>query len=247
MVAGNLYVGTSGFAYPGWSPHFYPPDLRPSGFLDHYAKQLSACELNNTFYQQPTESKVATWLAATPRDFRFAVKAQKGGSMRALLADPQGSVAWLTPPYRLFGERLGAVLYRVPANVARDDERLGHLLAWWPRDLPLVMEFQDPSWHVDETFELLRSARAALCTTELPESEGVPPIIVTGPFLYLRLRRETYEEAEIEGWSNRIAPFLDGGLDAFVFFRHDETGRTPGFALQLRDRVLATQGRSVSA
>jgi uncharacterized protein YecE (DUF72 family) len=246
-VAGNLYVGTSGFAYPGWSPQFYPPGLRPSAFLDYYARQLSACELNNTFYQQPSESKVAAWLAATPVEFRFAVKAQKGGSMRALLADPQGSVAWLTPPYRLFGERLGAVLYRVPANVARDDERLGHLLAWWPRDLPLVMEFQDPSWHVDETFELLRAAQAALCTTELPESESVPPIIVTGSFIYLRLRRDAYDDAGILAWANRIAPFLDNGLDAFVFFRHDETGRTPGFALELRDRVLAALGRSVRA
>src|SRR2546426_1983756 len=167
-VSGRLYVGTSGFAYPGWSPRFYPPGLRASGFLDYYGRQLPACELNNTFYQQPSEAKIQSWLAATPSEFRFAVKAQKGGSMRALLSDPQGSVAWLTTPYRLFGERLGAVLFRVPANVTRDDERLAPLLAWWPRDLPLGMEVQGPSWHVDATVELLRGARAALCATEPP-------------------------------------------------------------------------------
>jgi uncharacterized protein YecE (DUF72 family) len=244
-MAGRLYVGTSGFAYPGWSPRFYPPGLRPAGFLDYYAKQLGACELNNTFYQQPSEAKVSSWLGATSTEFRFAVKAQKGGSMRALLTDPQGSLTWLTAPYRLFGERLGAVLYRVPANVTRDDERLGHLLAWWPRELPLVMEFQDPSWHVDETFELLRGAQAVLCATELPENEDVPPIIVTGRFLYLRLRRADYAEGEIEAWANRLAPFVDDGLDAFVFFRHDETGRTPGFAIDLATRISSRRTGSV--
>ena len=32
-VPGRLYVGTSGFAYPGWIPRFYPTGLRASEFL----------------------------------------------------------------------------------------------------------------------------------------------------------------------------------------------------------------------
>ena len=109
-VTGTLYAGTSGFAYPAWAPSFYPTGLRPEQLLAHYAGQLSACELNNTFYQHPTEAKIRSWLAATHSDFRFAVKAQKGGSMRALLSDPAGSVPWLTAPYRFFGEKPGRVL-----------------------------------------------------------------------------------------------------------------------------------------
>ena len=38
------------------------------GLLAHYAERLRAVELNNTFYQQPSAAKVATWLAATPAD-----------------------------------------------------------------------------------------------------------------------------------------------------------------------------------
>ncbi len=34
--------------------------------------------------------------------------------------------------------------------------------------IPLVLEFQDRSWHVDETFAALRAAGAVLCVTELP-------------------------------------------------------------------------------
>ncbi len=208
LVPGRLRVGTSGFAYAGWIPRFYPVGLAPTRRLEFYASNLTAVELNNTFYRQPSPSAVATWLAATPVDFRFAIKAQRGGSFRALQVDPSGSVPWLTGPYRAFGSRLGTVLFRVPEGVSRDDARLGALLDAWPRDLPLTMEFQEASWHVDETFEALARAGAALCTTELPEDGEPPTIRRTGPFLYLRLRRHDYSGEELArlGRSPRTVP-----------------------------------------
>ena len=57
---GRLFVGTSGFAYPDWIPRFYPPGLKGDALLRHYASRLPAVELNNTFYQSPSASKVAT-------------------------------------------------------------------------------------------------------------------------------------------------------------------------------------------
>ncbi len=174
-MTGTVRVGTSGFAYPKWAPRFYPAGLRGDALLRHYASRLSACELNNTYYQSPTPAKVAAWLEATPPDFRFAVKAQRGGSYRSLLVDPVASVPWLTDPLREFGERLGTVLFRVPDNVRRDDDRLAAFLAAWPPDMPLTVEFQDPTWHVDEVFARLREAGAAVCTTELPEDQPSRP------------------------------------------------------------------------
>ncbi len=238
-MAGRLYVGTSGFAYPRWAPRFYPAGLGAPGLLPYYAGRLPAVELNNTYYASPAAPKVATWLAATPADFRFSVKAQRGGSFRALQVDPGESVAWLTGPYRAFGERLGTVLFRVPENVRRDDDRLAGLLAAWPADLPLTVEFQDPSWHVDETFAALRAVGAALCTTELPDDETPPTIRRTGPFLYLRLRRNDYSDVELAAWAARLQPFLEAGDDVYAFFRHDEVGRGAELALAFRDAVDA--------
>jgi uncharacterized protein YecE (DUF72 family) len=236
-VAGRLRVGTSGFAYPGWVPRFYPAGLPAARFLGHYASRLGTVELNNTFYRSPTPNAVAGWVAATPDDFRFSVKAQRGGSFRALQVDPVASVPWLTTPYRAFRNRLGTVLFRVPDGVKRDDERLGALLAAWPRELPLTVEFQDASWHVDETFAALAGLGAALCTTELPEDEEPPTIRHTGRFLYLRLRRHDYSDEELTAWAARLEPFLDAGDDAYVYFRHDETGRGPELALALEAAV----------
>lgn len=223
-----------------------------------YATRLPALELNATFRRRPTATAIAGWLRATPPDFRFAVKAQRGSAFRALSGAPEESVSWLTEPLPAFGERLGSVLFRVPAEVRRDgpwvsgdaslaDARLGALLAAWPRAVPLVMEFQDPSWHVDETFAAMRAAGAVLCTTDLPPEgdEGAvgdpaasePPFIRrTGSFLYLRLRRHDYDAAALDAWAARIEPFLAAGDDTFVFFRHDPIGRAAELALEFQSR-----------
>ena len=233
---GRLLVGTSGFAYPAWSPRFYPPGLRGDALLRHYATRLPACELNNTFYRQPSAAAVARWLAATPAEFRFAVKAQRSGSLGAMAGDPVAKLAWLTGPLRAFGDRLGTVLLRVPDRVPPDLSRLRALLDAWPRDLPLTLEFQDPSWELDEVHGLLAAAGAALCATDLPDGDE-PTLRATGPWIYLRLRRPDYTLPELRRWADRLSPFLEAGRDAFVFFRHDDVGRGAELALELREAV----------
>ena len=131
---------------------------------------------------------------------------------------------WLTEALPEFGDRLGAVLFRIAGEAARNDGRLGALLGAWPRGIPLVIEAQHPSWHVDETFAALRAAGAVLGTTDLDDQDETPDIRRTGPFLYLRLRRTAYDDAALDAWARRLVPFLDDGMDAFVLFRHDEDG-----------------------
>ena len=239
---GRLYAGTSGFAYPGCSPRFYPAGLRGDGLLRHYASTLGAVELNNTFYQQPSAAKVAAWLAATPPTFRFSVKAQRGGSWRAFGGAPEAGLPWLTDPYRAFGERLGTVLVRAPDTARRDDARLAAFLAAWPRDLPVTVELRDPSWQADETVAALAAAGAALCATDDPDAALPPTLRRTATFLYLRLRRHDYAPGEIHAWADRLVPFLAAGDDAFVFFRHDEAGRGPELAQELTAAMAVAQG-----
>ena len=192
--------------------------------------------------------------------------------MRALFGAPEESIAWLTEPLPAFGPRLGTVLFRIPAEIRRDgpwvtgdtalaDARLAAFLAAWPRAIPLVVELQDPSWHVDETFAALREAGATLCITELPPEgdEGAapapapsgwihgdpadhqaghePPIVRrTGSFLYLRLRLHDYDAAGLDAWAARIEPFITAGDDVYVFFRHDAVGRAAELALEMLAR-----------
>ena len=243
---GRLFIGTSGFAYPGWAPRFYAPGLRADQLLPTYASRLPACELNNTYYRWPTSDRITAWADATPSGFRFAVKAQRTASVRALGAAAPAEVARLTAPLGAFAGRLGSVLFRVADDVVRADDRLAAFLAAWPRSIPLAVELQHPSWQADETFEVLRRNGVVLCATELPEDDEPPTIRLTGPFLYLRLRRHDYSAIELAAWAARIEPFLAAGTDAYVFFRHDAVGRGAELALALDaeiGRLIAASGR----
>jgi uncharacterized protein YecE (DUF72 family) len=225
-------AGTSGFAYPAWAPAFYAPGTRGEALLPAYAAKLPAVELSASYYRHPSPEQAAAWASRVPPAFRFAVKLLRTGTLRAYATDPADTVPWLTAPLAAFGARLGTALLRIPAGQARDDDRLGRLLAAWPPDLPLAVELQDASWHVDETHAILRAAGATLVVTDTDDVPD-PPLTVTGPFLYLRLRRSLYGTADLADWAARLEPFLADGRDAYAFFRHDEHGATPAYALAL--------------
>ncbi|MFI5254226.1 MAG: DUF72 domain-containing protein [Candidatus Limnocylindrales bacterium] len=238
-MSGRLYVGTSGFGYPAWAPRFYPAGARAEGLLPLYAARLPAVEVNSTYYRQPSSETVGAWCASTPPGFRFVVKALRTGTLRAWASDPEGTLPWLLAPALVFGERLGAILFRVGDPLPRDDARLDRLLSAWPPAAPVVLEFQDPSWQADEVFARLRQAGAVLCATDLADDADPPTIRLTGRFLYLRLRRDDYDGAELDAWAARLEPFLAAGRDAYVFFKHDPVGRGGELALALRERLLA--------
>src|SRR6202158_85644 len=74
----QLYVGTSGWAYPSWNPAFYPEKLAQTKFLTYYASQLNTVEVNLTFRQLLKDTTAQKWIAQTPEAFRFAIKAHQG-------------------------------------------------------------------------------------------------------------------------------------------------------------------------
>jgi uncharacterized protein YecE (DUF72 family) len=230
-------VGTSGFAYQDWAPRFYPPGLRPAELLRTYASRLDAVELNNTFYVKPSPSAIAGWLAATPAGFRFCAKAQRASAWRGLRDDPQEPVTRLRDSFMPFGDRLRCVLLGVPDDMRRDDDALARFLDAWPRSLPLAVELRHPSWQDDEVHQLLRGADAVLVATDTDEDAMPPDLRRTGPFLYLRLRRSSYTPADLDAWAARLAPFLEDGMDACVFLRHDADGAMAIAAEALRSRL----------
>ena len=234
---GKLYVGTSGFSYPSWVGDFYPPGTRSGELLTAYAQRLNAVELNNTFYQFPTEAKVTAWRSATPEGFRFTAKAQQRVTHWARLAD-RVQTRRLADAMRLFGDRLGATVVRVPDTFERDDAKLAAFLDAWPSDLPAAFDLRHPTWLDDEVLDRIRQhGNAAWVATDRDELPEPARVFLTAPFLYARLRRTEYDDDALRGWVERLAPFLDDGRDVFVFFRH--TDEPTGALRALRFRELA--------
>ena len=241
-MSGRLFAGTSGFSYPAWAPAFYPAGTRDDGFLRHYGTRLATCELSSTCRQLPDSALLARWRGLVPPGFRFALKLHAATSLRAYATDPAGALERLLEPLPALGSSLGTTLFRVPAGQARDDARLDRLLSAWPPTIPVALELQDPSWADDAVHARLHAAGAVLVATETDDAPD-PPLLLTGPFLYVRLRRTAYDDRTLDAWAARLEPFLAASRDAYAIFRHDEHGAAPGWALALADRLAAFAAR----
>src|SRR5438094_10300708 len=73
----SLYVGVSGFSYPGWKGNFYPKDLTSEDCLGYYSQKLNSVEINRSFYAPPIAMMVKSWSGKTRDDFRFSGKSRR--------------------------------------------------------------------------------------------------------------------------------------------------------------------------
>ena len=233
-MRGTAYVGTSGFGYATWAPLFYPRGTKPKDFLRVYATRLASVESNYTFNALPTEKALASWVAASPESFRFALKASRRITHDTQLRDTTDSLPRFLDRVKALEVRLGCVLFQTPPWLARDDELLRSFLAALPAGAPrAAFEFRNASWYDDAVFAILRERNAALCTAE---GERAPaPFTITAEFVYVRLRNkeEPYTRDSLAEWRARLASVLADGKDAYVYLYHDELGQNAMMAIEL--------------
>ena len=238
-MGGRAYVGTSGWAYRSWRPKFYPEATKTAQLLRYYATRLTTIEINYTFNHLPSEKNVAEWIAATPEDFVFGLKASQQITHRRQLREPAETLPIFFERARLLGRRLGSILFQTPPWVRRDDDRLAMFLAALPRDVRCVLEFRDPSWYVSEVYDLLRTANVSLVHAEGEKAPSpLETLGQTADFAYTRLRaREGYPDAAVDAWAARLRALLESGKDVYAYFRHDEDGSNALSAERLRRAI----------
>jgi uncharacterized protein YecE (DUF72 family) len=218
----QLYCGTSGFAYAGWKPDFYPAKVSQKDFLKHYATRLNAVEINYTFRQLPSASTLEKWVEATPSGFVFACKAHQRITHIQRLKESEFTPLFFRAidPLRS-ARRLGPVLFQLPPNLKCDVALLSAFLEKLSPDLRYTFEFRNISWLVDEVYRLLEKHQVSLCLAESDKLE-IPQVITAG-FVYSRLRKADYTSEERAEIKERVAQMLAGGRDVYVFFKHEDT------------------------
>jgi uncharacterized protein YecE (DUF72 family) len=229
----QLFVGTSGWAYPSWKPDFYPAKLAQKKFLGYYATQLNTVEVNFTFRQLVKETTIQNWIQETPPHFRLGIKAhQVITHIKRLKGTEDFVLRFLATiePLAAAG-KLGPVLFQLPPNLKADSALLKDFLALLPRTLPAAFEFRNESWFSDATWELLRSSGVALCVAET--EERTTPDVVTAASAYYRFRKPSYTEEESRTMVARVREHLSAGRDVFAYFKHEETPAGALYAVNL--------------
>jgi uncharacterized protein YecE (DUF72 family) len=234
-----LRAGTSGYSFKEWKGSFYPADLPDRQMLPYYANHLPAVEINYTFRHMPTPKTLSGWDAATPPGFVFVLKASQRITHFQKLRRVGESVDYFCSTAALLGPKLGPILFQLPPLFKKDAGVLAEFLDLLPSAHRYAFEFRHPSWFDDEILGHLERRQMSLCINET--EEGAPTLSVTAPYLYVRLRRESYDAAAIAAWGARLAEILAGGTDVYAFFKHEQEG--PRFATAL---IAAVSGEGTS-
>ena len=229
----QLFVGTSGWAYPSWKPDFYPAKLAQKKFLSHYATQLNTVEVNFTFRQLVKETTIQNWIEQTPPTFRFGVKAHQVITHIKRLKGTEDFVPRFLATIEPLASagKLGPVLFQLPPNLKADAALLRDFLALLPRTLPAAFEFRHESWFSDSTWDVLKAHGAALCVAET--EDRTTPDVVTGPFVYYRFRKPSYTDEERRSMVARIGEHMAAGRNVFAYFKHEETPEGALYAVEL--------------
>jgi uncharacterized protein YecE (DUF72 family) len=223
----DIRIGCSGWNYASWKHEFYG-GLPARAWLEHYAQHFDTVEVNNTFYRLPNADAVANWERTVPPGFLFTIKASRYLThIKRLLDVGQGLQRFyerLEPLLR--SPKMGPVLWQLPPNFQRDDERLGNALAKLPRGQRHCFEFRHPSWFTEEVYALLREHGAALVIGDRPEVKEFQTHVFTAPWTLVRFhygsrgRRGNYSETELREWALRLEDW-SREVEVLAYFNND--------------------------
>jgi uncharacterized protein YecE (DUF72 family) len=235
-------VGCSGWQYDSWRGRLYPERCPKRRWLEVYAEHFDTVEVNSTFYRLARREAVAGWVSQTPPEFLFAVKASRYLThIRRLREIEEGIKRFYEPIEPLIeAGRLGPVLWQLPENFHRDDERLIGLFELLPPG-PHTIEFRHESWFAPEVMSILRRYGVALTIGDHP-SRPFQSYETTADWRFIRFhfgsrgRAGNYSDTEIAEWAERIKAWRRREA-IYVYYNNDWNSYAPANARLLMKRL----------
>jgi uncharacterized protein YecE (DUF72 family) len=237
-------IGCSGWNYRDWRGTFYPERAPQRRWLELYAEWFSTVEINNTFYRLPRREAVEGWVRQTPEDFTFAVKASRYLTHIKRLTELEEGIARFYEPLQPMIEagKLGPVLWQLPANFRRDDDRLEGWLQALPDGMHTI-EFRHESWFAEPVMAALRAHGVALTIGDHPE-RPFQTDEATASWRFIRFhygsrgRGGNYSQRELDEWAERIERWR-ARETIWAYFNNDWQGFAPRNAAYLLARLGA--------
>jgi uncharacterized protein YecE (DUF72 family) len=228
-MAKPVRVGCSGWNYGHWRERVYPKGVPARRWLEHYATLFDTVEVNATFYSLPKRESVARWMEQTPDHFLFAIKASRYLThVKRLTNLGVGLERFYERIEPLLGSpKLGPVLWQLPANFHRDDERLAGALEQLPAGRH-CFEFRHASWFEQPVYELLRRHGVALVIGDTPQ-RPFQSHEFTADWTFIRFhhghrgRNGNYSDREIDEWAERVRRWRRR-VEVFAYFNNDWEG-----------------------
>ena len=262
--ATSIRVGIGGWTFEPWRNNFYPKGLAQTRELEYASRQLTAIEVNGTYYSTMKPANFKKWHDETPDNFVFSLKANRFATNRRVLGDAGESIKkFVDSGLGELGKKLGPIVWQFMPTKQFEAEDFEAFLALLPKDtdghkLRHVLDVRHASFMSPE-YVLL--ARKYQCTTVFTDSDKFPCFAdLTGDFVYARLMNSEekvktgYTPKALDQWAEAAQTWAKGGepddlprveakgkagktRDVFVFFINGAKERAPAGAQALIARL----------
>ena len=262
--SGTIRTGIGGWTFDPWEGTFYPEKLAKKRQLEFASRELTAIEVNGTYYGSQKPETFAKWASEVPDGFILSLKASRYSTNRKVLAEGGESVErFLNQGITELGDHLGPILWQFAPTKKFEAEDFEGFLKLLPETLDGLklrhaLEVRHDSFKVPEFAALARKYGAAVVYAHHADYPEIAD--VTGDFVYARLQKgsddvETcYPPKALDGWADRLKTWAAGGepddlpkvgdhkpakepRDVFAFFITEGKVNAPNGARELKKRV----------
>ena len=210
-MSGSIHVGVGGWDFDPWRGTFFPAGLPKARQLEFMGQQLTATEINATYYKLQKPELFEKWAKAVPDGFKFAIKASRFCTNRKLLGDGgEGIERFCAQGFTELGEKLGPILWQFMGTKRFEPEDFGAFLKLLPKaqagvTLQHVVEPRHESFRTPEFVAMAREAGVGIVFADADDYPCIPDL--SGDIVYARLQRSREEEptgydaASLDRWA----------------------------------------------
>ncbi|AMM26724.1 DUF72 domain-containing protein [Variovorax sp. PAMC 28711] len=247
--ASNIRVGVGGWTFAPWRDNFYPKGLSHAKELGYASRQLSAIEVNGTYYSTMKPESFRKWHDETPDDFVFSLKASRYATNRKVLAEAGDSIArFVGSGLAELGDKLGPIVWQFMPTKPFDAEDFEAFLALLPkkegsRTLRHVMDVRHESFIVPAYQKLAKKYKVS---TVFTDSDKFPSFDEPeGEVAYARLMmadatvQTGYAPKALDAWAERGLAWSTAPKkrDVFMCFINGAKEKAPAAAGALLERL----------
>lgn len=247
MKQATIRVGIGGWSFEPWRGVFYPAGLRQKDEQAYATSQMTAIEINATYYSTQSPKSFANWALVAPDGFQYSAKASRFCTNRKILADAGPSIEkFMGQGLAELGDKLGPIVWQFAHSKKFDPADFAAFLDLLPaglegRPLRHALDVRNASFDDPAFIELARSRGMAIVHSIHPEY----PLIEadTADFAYIRVMKaqedmaEGYSNADLDHWADHARSLAAKGKDVYLFFISGAKIRNPAAARAVIDRL----------
>lgn len=260
---GTIRVGIGGWTFEPWRGTFYPEKLAQKNELHHASRQVTAIEINGTFYGSQKPASFRKWREETPDGFVFSMKGPRFTTNRKVLAEAGESIQrFLDSGVTELGDKLGPINWQLAATKQFQPDDFEAFLALLPQEhdghrLRHVVEVRHKSFMTPDFIALMRKHGIGTVFADEPDY----PFFFdpTADFIYARLQCASEDEPigyapkVLDAWAQRAKAWAKGETpadlpligepaearprDVFIFMINGFKPKAPAAAKALLERL----------